>query len=181
MARFERVELDARGWYETLSTFEDRIVFHTPAWMSFVAETQDAEPVLAALHEGSEVLGYFTGLIVRKFGLKILGSPFRGWSTPYMGFALRPSVSRRVAVHALTECAFRQLRCPHLEVTDMHMGSSDIAGLGVAHMMHPTMEVDLTQSEETLFMKMDSACRRKHSQGRKERGGDRGSPRHGFR
>jgi|SRR5436309_7877357 len=160
MARFERVELDARGWYETLSTFEDRIVFQTPAWMSFVAETQDAEPVLAALREGSEVLGYFTGLIVRRFGLKILGSPFRGWSTPYMGFALRPSVSRRVAVHALTEFAFRQLGCAHLEVTDMHMGSTDIAGLGVAHMMHPTMEVDLTQSEETLFMKMDSGCRR---------------------
>ena len=75
-----------------MSTYPDANVFQTPEWVSFVAETQKAEPVLAVLKEGNETLGYFTGLIIRKFGLKILGSPFRGWSTPYMGFNLQPSV-----------------------------------------------------------------------------------------
>jgi Acetyltransferase (GNAT) domain len=160
MARFERVDLDAREWNDTLSTFADRIVFQTPAWISFLAEAQRGEPVLAALREGREILGYVTGLIVRRFGLKIFGSPFRGWSTPYMGFNLRPSVPRRVAVHALTEFAFSQLRCAHFELTDMHMALSDVLELGLAHMTHPTIEIDLTQSEEALFANMDSACRR---------------------
>jgi hypothetical protein len=160
MARFELVHLDAQEWHHTLSTFADRIVFQTPEWIAFLAEAQRAEPVMAALHEGGETLGYFSGLLVRKFGLKILGSPFRGWSTPYMGFNLRPSVPRSVAVRALQDFAFRQLRCAHLELTDMHMALADVEGSGVAHMMHPTLEVDLTQSEEALLRNMESACRR---------------------
>lgn len=32
MATFERVHLDDRDWQEPLSTFQNRIVFQTPAW-----------------------------------------------------------------------------------------------------------------------------------------------------
>ncbi len=83
MATFVRVSLNPVEWGKILSTYPDANVFQTPEWVSFVAETQKAEPVLAILKEGNETLGYFTGLIIRKFGMKILGSPFRGWSTPY--------------------------------------------------------------------------------------------------
>ena len=107
MARFERVPLEPTQWQKVLRTFDDRIVFQTPEWISFLAETQNAEPVLAELKAGAESLGYLTGLTVKKLGLRIFGSPFPGWSTPYMGFNLRPGVARRVAVEALSEFAFR--------------------------------------------------------------------------
>lgn len=78
MAKFERVTIDPVEWGKTLGTFSDANVFQTPAWLAFLAETQNAEPVLAALKDGNETVGYFTGLIIKKFGMKILGSPFRG-------------------------------------------------------------------------------------------------------
>src|SRR5882672_6280686 len=118
MARFERITMDSAEWSRTLSAFPDRIVYQTSAWLSFLAETQQGEIVIAALKEGSETIGYFCGLIVRKFGFKILGSPFRNWSTPYMGFNLCPGVSRRVALEALLEFAFKKLGCIHFEVVD---------------------------------------------------------------
>ncbi len=160
MARFERISLKASDWEEAWSAFPDRIVFQSPAWLAFLAESLNAEPVLAALKEGDSTLGYFSGLIVRKFGLKILGSPFRGWSTPYMGFNVRPDVSRRLAAEALPDLAFRQLGCIHFEVTDAHMTEADLQGVGFNQVAHPTIEVDLTAAEDVIFNRMTSACRR---------------------
>ena len=62
-----------------LDSFEDRIVFQTRPWLEFIAQTQNAKPMIAALREDDETVGYFTGLIVKKFGFTILGSPFPGW------------------------------------------------------------------------------------------------------
>lgn len=159
MARFERVRLQPAQWQQILSTFDDRIVFQTPAWLAFLEETQGAEPVFAELKEGNETLGYLCGLVLKKMGLRILGSPFPGWSTPYMGFNLRPGVPRQVAVAALSDFAFKQLRCAHVELVDSFLSVSDIEGLGYTYKMNPTLEVDLTQSEDTLFGNMTKSCR----------------------
>src|SRR6266568_2623465 len=115
MPRFELVTLDSQEWAKALAAFPDRIVFQTPAWLAFLAESQGGTPVLAALRDGNDTLGYFAGCVVKKFGLKFLGSPLRGWSTPYMGFNLLPAVPRRLAVEALSEFAFRTLGCIYLE------------------------------------------------------------------
>jgi hypothetical protein len=159
MPKFERVGFDAVMWEKVLPTYADANVFQSAAWIRFLAESQRAEPVLAALKEGDEVLGYFSGLIIRKFGLKILGSPFRGWSTPYMGFNLRPAIPRGVAAEALKEFAFRKLGCIHFEVVDLHMKPEEAGGLDLMHELRPSLEVDLTQSEDTLFGNMTKSCR----------------------
>ena len=59
MPRFERITLSPADWGKALSDFDDRIVFQTPQWQAFLVETQRGEPVLAALKEGDETLGYF--------------------------------------------------------------------------------------------------------------------------
>ena len=159
MARFERIPLEPREWGKVLASFDDRIVFQTPEWLAFLAQTQGAEPVLAALKEGEATLGYLTGVVVRKFGLKVFASPIPGASTPYMGFNLRPGVARRTAVLALPEFAFQQLRCVHVELVDAFMTPEDVIGTGFDYRMNPTLEVDLTVSEEEMFNRMTKSCR----------------------
>jgi len=160
MPRFERIPLEHAAWGKSLAGFPDRIIFQTPEWLAFLAETQGVEPVLAALREGDETLGYFTGMILKKFGLRVLGSPVPGSGTPYQGFNLRPGVSRRLAAAALPEFVFKQLRCVHFEVVDSFISAADVAGLGYVLHNHPTMEVDLTAGEEAILGRMDSVCRR---------------------
>ncbi|MGO8676905.1 MAG: lipid II:glycine glycyltransferase FemX [Limisphaerales bacterium] len=160
MARFERVRFDAAQWAQALAASPDRIPHQSPAYLGFLAEDQRGQPVIAALKAGDELLGYFTGLVVKKFGCKILGSPFRGWSTPYMGFNLRAGVPRRTAIEALSDFAFKDLGCIHVEVTDSHVSLEDIEGLGFGHEVHATIINDLTLSEETLFNNMNSYRRR---------------------
>ena len=154
MAKFEWIPFDPGAWEKTLDHFPDRTIYQSSAWLCFLAESQKAEPVPAVLEEGSETLGYFTGVIVKKFGLKILGSPFRGWTCPYMGFNLAPSVPRRVAVEAISDLAFKTLRYAHLEIVDPYITTADIAGLGFKSEINATVVGDLTPAEEAILANM---------------------------
>jgi CelD/BcsL family acetyltransferase involved in cellulose biosynthesis len=159
MLALHRVEPSAALWADR-ETYPDRLIFHTPQWLRFVAEAQRADPVLATLEDGGETVGHFTGLVTRRFGLRILGSPMAGWTTSYLGFNLRPGVSRRAALQALVPFAFGALGCAHLEVRDRGLTEADLAGLGLRWAAAPTAVIDLRPSEQALFDAMASACRR---------------------
>ena len=155
--RYEIVE--SPPW-EELDRLPDRTVFQTKAWIDFVALTQNASPVIARFHERDSTLGYFTGLIIRKWGLKILGSPFPGWTTSYMGFNLRPGVSRGAVLETLSHFAFKKLNCVHFELMDRHLTLEDSLAIGDDHRIFSGFEIDLSQSEDELFARFTSACRR---------------------
>lgn len=159
MIEFKKLAIEQVDWDE-LDRFWDRTVFQTLPWLKFLEKTQHAEPVVAAIEQSGKLIGYFTGLIVRRYGVKILGSPFRGWSTEYMGFNLLPDIPRREVLKALPSFVFDQLKCHHLEIVDRSISEEDYVGLGYTPVLYRTFEIDLTKSEEDLFASMKSACRR---------------------
>ena len=156
MLRLERV---AFGRGDSLTGARSNI-FTSPEWVEFVAATQKAEPVVARVLRGEEHVGWFMGLVVRRFGVRILGSPFAGWMTGPMGFDLDPGVSRREAAQALIRFAFKDLRCLHLEMIDRRAVDQDLEGLGAERASWYTLEIDLTQDEDTLLKGLASSCRR---------------------
>lgn len=168
----ERVESSVTGYrYEQLNAGDDRCwnevqscegstVFQTRAWISFIAGTQRGMPVLAALKDGDRTVGYFAGLIVKKFCVRILGSPCPGWSTDYMGFSLAPGACRKSALRGLFDFAFQQLGCTHVEVMDRHLTLDDLVGSEVRYRLYQGFAVDLRQDEAMLFGNLASACRR---------------------
>ena len=54
----------------------------SPAWLNFLSETQKGEIVIAALHEGNTVLGYFSGLMIQRFGCASLAARCRAGLPP---------------------------------------------------------------------------------------------------
>lgn len=146
--------------WDLIDRFCDRNVYQTREWINFVTETQGARPVVAELRAGTQVTGYFTGLLVKRFGIRILGSPFPGWTTPYMGFNLVDGASRREALGAVERLAFGELKCLHMEVSDRHFALEWGKGLGFLPKTYSSYETDLRRSEEQIFAGMDSACRR---------------------
>jgi CelD/BcsL family acetyltransferase involved in cellulose biosynthesis len=158
MLRLERVPLDEVD--PAIDDLRTRNVFQTREWLEFVERTQGAEPVVAHVERDGEVVGAFTGLIVKRFGVRILGSPFQGWMTGPMGFSLDPGVPRPEAMNALVRFAFRTLGCLHVELMDRHTGFAELGGLRARLVRFPTYELDLTQDEEAIFGGMTSACRR---------------------
>jgi hypothetical protein len=152
------IDFESADW-KLLDRFEDRTVFQTREWLLFIAETQKARPVLAELREGNEVVGYFSGLTFRRLGIKILGSSFPGWTTPYIGFNVSTGVSRADAL-AVVETLAWDLKCAHIEVSDPFFSPEDGRSLGFSYSSYASYRTDLTRSEEQLFHGMDSACRR---------------------
>jgi CelD/BcsL family acetyltransferase involved in cellulose biosynthesis len=159
MLRLRRVPPTAALWADR-ATYDDRLIFHTEQWLRFVAESQRAEPVLATVDDGGRTVGHFTGLVTKRYGLRILGSPMAGWTTSYLGFNLEPGVSRRAALEALMPFAFGDLGCAHLEVRDRGLAETDLDGLGLRWAAAPTAVIDLHPTEDALFGAMASACRR---------------------
>jgi GNAT acetyltransferase-like protein len=157
--KLHRIDIKTADW-ALLDRFADRTVFQTRAWVEFVAESQGATPVLAEVRGEKEVVGYFTGLTFSKFGMKVLGSSFPGWTTPYIGFNLRPGASRAEALAALEKFAWDDLKCLHLEVSDPHFTFDDGEAAGFKAEYYGSYRTDLTKPEDELFNGMESACRR---------------------
>ncbi|MEU8656719.1 lipid II:glycine glycyltransferase FemX [Actinoplanes philippinensis] len=159
MLRLHRVQPDATLWADR-ATYPDRLIFHTPEWLRFIAECQNAEPLLATVTDAGQPVGHFTGLLSRRFGMRILGSPMAGWTTSYLGFTLHPDVSRRAALGALMPFAFGEAGAAHLEIRDRGLTPADLGGLGLRWDSAPTAVIDLNPGEDELFGAMASACRR---------------------
>ncbi len=145
-------------WPE-LDNYPDRTLFQTKPWLDFIAESQSAEPIIARVTESGRVCGYFTGALIRKFGLKILGSPFPGWTTSYMGFNLESGIVRRDLLPALRRFAFHELGCVHLECMDRRMSIADADQLGWPYRTFSNFEIDLTPDEDRIFAQMKGSCR----------------------
>lgn len=157
----EFVELDpAAVCWDTLDAFPDRVFSQRRGWLEFVAGIAGGRIVIAALTDAGEIRGYFSGILFRRLGLQILGSPFKGWTTTYMGFNLSDGVSRIEALRALRRFAFEELGCVHVEVLDRYLTMRDVADLDVDVTVEPTFITPLESSEEQIFAGMKSACRR---------------------
>lgn len=167
MLTLHRLRPQDTDW-ERMDAMPDRVVFQTREWVEFIATTQNAEPVLAVVRDSGVDVGYFTGLIVKRLGVRILGSPFPGWTTDYLGFNLESGVSRREAAEALLRFAFGPLHCLHVELCDRYLLREDLDGSRyMIDCSHRTFVIDLTGDESDVFARMTSACRRAVRKGSK--------------
>jgi len=160
MLVYDRCDVSSCEWERTYQQFPGWTVFQSAAWLAFLGETQNGEPITAILRDGHDVVGCYAGVKVRRFGVPILGSPFAGWNTEYMGLNLVDGVSRREAILALKNFAFKTLRCVHFELMDRNLTREDMVAMEMAFTTLDGFEIDLSRSEEELFARMSSACRR---------------------
>src|ERR1700741_3706290 len=149
--RLDRVPYSPESWERTLERYPDAEVFHSAAWLSFLEASQGAEIVLAVVREGSRPVGHFVGAIVRRCGVRILGSPLRGWGTQVMGFLLEPGGDRGGGGRGGPPVSFEELGVPDVELADRRLTAAAMAPSGYRQMTGRTYVVDLGRSEEDIF------------------------------
>ena len=89
-------EIRGKDWNFRIGKYDSKTIYHTNEWLEFIAESQGLSKVVYEIFLDKEVVGYLPGFIIKKGLIKIFGSPFPGWTTPYMGPLINKTVPQEL-------------------------------------------------------------------------------------
>jgi hypothetical protein len=158
MYSFEIIPIDKINKIE-YSSFSNKSVFTTPQWIEFIAVDNDASPVIIRITENETVIGYFSGLIKNKFGIKIFGSPFRGWSTCFMGFDLYENHRTIEILPELVKFIFKHTKCHYFECVDRNIPIEKLNQIPFKTRIVETLELEVDKNDEELLSGFKGDCR----------------------
>lgn len=145
---------------QEFSLFNNKSVFTTIQWIEFIKTDSNAKPIIVRICDGEgNLIGYFTGLIIKKIGVKILGSPFRGWSTCYMGVDTNLTEEKVDIYSELVPFLLKKTRCAYMEITDRDITVETAKKSGFLVLPAQTLELDIDKDDEGLFKQMKTDCR----------------------
>lgn len=131
------------------------ILYTTRMWTDFILSgfTKNAVPCLLKILLNNKTC-FFIGVIFKKIGIKICGSPFEGWSTPYMGFIWADSFKDDEIIYVVKSTAkylFKQKKCLYIQISDTHITCDLLKKHNIKYDKRLTPFLDLTRSEDELF------------------------------
>lgn len=137
----------------------DKSVFTTKEWIEYIAEDSGAKPMIIRITLKNQFIGYFTGLVFSKFGIKMVGSPFEGWSTCFMGLDLNVDVDRLDVYTQLSKFLYKTCRCLYIEINDRFVDLKEADERGYVTLPANTLEVEIDKTDEGLFKIFKTDCR----------------------
>ncbi|QSX09596.1 GNAT family N-acetyltransferase [Alkalibacter rhizosphaerae] len=158
MLEFERIELDNVDLNEYYG-FESKSVFTSVEWLRFLEEDNHGEIVLLRITKDGELLGYFTGLIIKKYGFKIFGSPFKGWSTRFMSFDVFDVKIIKDLVQPTIQYIFKTTGCVYVEIVDRNLGPADQDDIPYETQVVDSLVLSIDRSDEEILGHIKRNCR----------------------
>lgn len=149
---------------EEYHSFPNKSVLTTLEWLRFIQEDSQITPYIVKIEDGSKgLVGYFTGGIIKKFGVKILGSPFPGWSTPYMGLDVVDSSKKGQILCELIPFVLEDSKCWYLQIIDRDFDRSELEAfksqMGFQLFSSETLELKIEENDELQYKRMHTSCR----------------------
>lgn len=155
---FEKIDINSLDVQE-FNDFVNKPVFTTIPWIKFVENDSKAKPLFIRITKDNKFVGYFTALETRKFGIKIVGSPFRGWSTCYMGIDTNYPECKMDIYEQLVPFLFKNEKCQYIEINDRDITVEQAKERGITALPLDTLELDIDKTDEELFKQMKPDCR----------------------
>ena len=142
--------------------YGDRLIFQTPEWIEFIKKTQDVKPIILHIYRNSEEIGFFTGFLFKKMGVRIVGSPFRGWTTLYMGFNIKntANIDRASLIKPLWRFLQKKYRCIYAEIVDRYISIDDAYKYNLRFAVQESYGIDLDQCQENILKGFTKKCRK---------------------
>lgn len=158
MYNFELIEYEKLQLNE-FNSYIKKPLFTTKQWLDFIIEDSKAEPAIFRITRGNEFLGYVPVLFVKKLGVKIAGSPFRGWSTCWMGVEVSNSNEKIGIIKELSEVLFKKYKCIYFEIVDRYIEEKELETSGLSYYMNETLELDIQKTDDELWKVFKTDCR----------------------
>ena len=159
MFNFRVVDIDSLSEKETEAIFGENL-FTTKEWINFIKIDSKASPLIIEISLDRALAGYLYGLTFSKFGIKIFGSPFNGWSTCYMGLRLDAG-DKLMAIKDAVKFLFDNCGVLYVEITDRTISVDDAISYGMHTEKLGTLELNLesVNTDEELMSLFRPKCR----------------------
>lgn len=158
MYQFEKIAIDNLDEAQ-FNNFPDKSVYTTIPWLNFIIEDNPgAELIIIAIRKCEELIGYFSGALIKKFGIKIIGSPFKGWSTCYMGLDVYDNSQRAAIYNDLIDFLFKQYKCLYVEIEDRNLKPDDL-GKKFQVRSIKSLDLNIDRTNEQLIKSFKNDCK----------------------
>lgn len=141
---------DTRRWDDLIAPYRSRQLFHSRAWLDYLAASWGVTIRRWSMFEGERHVGYFSGGVLRKGPFRILGSPLRGWGTNFMGPVVDEGIDQTSLLEALDRLA-RDERLDMMELEHPMLRSEPLAAAGYQAESGCTYLVPLTPADPELM------------------------------
>lgn len=151
MYKIEEIQKDIIDVAEYYS-FNNKSLYTTREWLEYLEEDVKGKAIILRItDEEGALVGYYTGMIVTKFGIRIAGSPFSGWSTVYMGFDVVDGVNRLELISPVRDYLFQKKHVLFIEIVDRNIGVEEAIAAGYQADVADTLELEIDRTDEQLF------------------------------
>lgn len=158
MYSFELIDTDKVN-LEEYYQFTGKNLFTTLEWLNYIRINQKAKPFVIRISDATNFIGYFTGFVFSKFGVKIVASPFNGWTTAYMGFDVIDNYDKAALIEPITKFIFKTFKCLYIQITDRLIEESQLRNKRIQYVMNKSIELNINRSDEALFKVFKTDCR----------------------
>lgn len=137
-----------------------KTVFTTMQWLDYIEEDSQVTPLFLRITQGDTFVGYFTAMIQKSYGFRIIASPFAGWSTCHMGFDLvDTTVNKLDLIPSVAEYLFKKKKAHLIEITDRDITVEAATDRGYRTGIADTLELAIDRTDEELFKVFKTDCR----------------------
>ena len=134
--------------------FPNKLLFTTIPWLEFLKVNKGVDPLIVRIKFNKKYIGYFTAGIKNMFGIKIVGAPFRGWVTPFMGLDLLDDNDNELRISILKELwqfLKNTTSAMYMEVIDYNILQKDLANHNVKWILSQDLECEISNHEEDII------------------------------
>ena len=133
-------------------------VFSSKAWLNFLTYEVGGKFIGVCIKGSNGSTHYFFGILFKKLGLKIIGSPFPGWGTSYMGIVGENSLSKGL-ISSLFTYLFNKYSVHYIE-TVSQLKADEIKSFDSYQVSEiPSLLLPINEGIESLYGRLKGDCR----------------------
>lgn len=150
---------ESEKWDALIAPCRGREVFHSTAWLDFLASSRGIDIRRWVIRDGDETVGYFCGGLLRIGPFRILGSPLRSWATNFMGPVSSGPLDQGRFLAALDILA-RQHRIAMIELEHLSLAEPALRAAFYEPIRNSTYVIPLRPHDHVaMWRRLESTCR----------------------
>lgn len=157
--RLVKYENRPENWDELIEDYESKTLFHTVNWHKHIAPIfRNSRMEYFYIEDKGDCIGYFCGLLVKRYSFKIMGSPLKGTGTNYMGPIVNKGIDQSKLIKAILAMC-KQEKIIHIELCNDIFNEAIIKENGFKVYKSVTHKVPVEGNEDDMLQQMKSTGR----------------------